>query len=118
MPSGLRSFGGELRCILVLFLRQLHPVQSWATDFFSGADSATDHGASMIGGRWGFLSVLYGGNATSHAATLSVGDRRVGGSRAERKRERHSTRFISELAQCASLSGSIACHARVEGLDP
>ncbi len=49
----------------------------------------------MIGVRSGFLNVLYGGNATSHAAMLSVGDRGVGCSWAKRKREGH----------CAGLSG-------------
>ena len=97
----------------------MHPVLSWATDFFSGADSATDHGANMTGVRSGFLSVLYGGNATSHAAKLSVGDRGVGCSRAKRKRERRSTRFM--FGACA-MRGPVwvdrVCHAQLEGFDP
>jgi hypothetical protein len=68
VPSDLRTIGGELRCILNLFLQQLHPVQSWETDFFSGAGSAIDHEANMIGEYWGFLNDLGGENATSHAA--------------------------------------------------
>lgn len=67
-PSGPRKIGGELRCILNLFLQQLCPAQSWESDFFSGADSATDHEANMTGEYSGFVNVLDGENATSHAA--------------------------------------------------
>ncbi len=68
MPSGPRKIGGELRCILSLFLQQLYPAQSWESDFFSGADSATDHEVNMTGEYSGFVNVLDGENATSHAA--------------------------------------------------
>lgn len=70
MPSDLRTIGEELRRILNLFLQQLHPAQSWETDFFSGFGSAIDHEANMIGECSGFLNVPGEENATSH-----VGDK-------------------------------------------
>ena len=61
----------------------------------------------MTGVRSGFLSVLYGGNATSHAAKLSVGDRGVGCSRGQAE-----TRAAFDTVHVRSLRNARACLGR------